>query len=89
MSRIDYGTPIEVPLHELRLADIVQLFEGPWGYAIVRQITNKSVKLIRYYGTTFDFSYTGGVICLQGHEDVEYFLTDKTKLKVWSRKELI
>jgi len=57
---------------------------------IVEQIKDGKVKLFRPYGTTADFSYTGGVICYIGieqyelsidHSTMQYLLLERQKLK--------
>jgi len=74
---------------ELRLADVVEIFEGPFGTGIVRQITDDVVTIMRPYGVTGDFSYTGGVLYLVGNEECRYLLSDtRTVFRVYQRKEL-
>lgn len=81
--------PITATVRELQLADIVELFEGPFGTGVVRQITDDAVILERPYGVTGDFSYTGGVPYSVGNEKCTYLLCDKrSTFKVWQRKEL-
>ena len=55
---------------EMELGDTVQYmpFGSAWNMAIVKQVTATEVILWRPYGTTADFSYTGGVICYVGWE---------------------
>lgn len=79
-----------IPLAEIKLADTVKLFDGPWGFAIVTKITADEIILIRPYGTTADFSYTAGVMFYTGQEECRYQFADtrfKT-LEVWDRKNL-
>lgn len=59
-------------IHDLNLADIVRLFDGPYGFATVKQITTDVVVFFRPYVLTQDFSYTGGVICSIGIEECRY-----------------
>lgn len=83
--------PLTVALHDLRLADVVELFEGPFGTAVVTQITADEVILHRPYGVTGDFSYTGGVPYSVGNEVCKYSLASTRghyTFKVWQRKEL-
>ena len=81
--------PIRLKARDLRLADTVQLFNtGPWGYAIVKQIRDGAVALFRPYGTTADFSCTGGVICYTGIEDIWLPLDSDREYLVVERKEL-
>ena len=83
--------PINVELHELRLADVIEVFEGPFGTAVVTQITKDEVIMHRPYGATGDFSYTGGVPYSVGNEVCKYIrgLTPgRCPFKVWQRKDL-
>lgn len=87
--------PMTVGLEDLKLADVVELFEGPFGTAVVTQITDAEVKLMRPFSVTADFSYTGGVLYSVGNEDCVYLKCDTRfnsksshRFKVWQRKEL-
>lgn len=82
--------PVQIPIKEMKLGDTVKLFDGPFGYAIVNQITDDEVILTRPYGTTADFSYSGGVIFYTGQEVCKYLKTDSRfpTLEVWERREL-
>jgi hypothetical protein len=83
--------PMKLKVTELKLGDVVALeFNGgPWNHAIVRNITKTDVVLWRPYGTTTNFSYTGGVICLIGVEDnIDYSLTTDQIFEVVQRTEL-
>ena len=85
-SAHDFVTRAKVT--ELRLADIVELFEGPYGTGTVRQITAEQVTIARPYGVTGDFSYTGGVPFSVGVEECKYLLSSSATFKVYQRKEL-
>jgi len=86
--------PIQVHLNDLRLADMVELFEGPFGTAVVTQIDGDEVTLHRPYGVTGDFSYTGGVPYSVGNEVCKYLKCDtrytakSDTFRVWQRKDL-
>ena len=82
--------PIQVSRDELRLADTVKLFEGPWGFGIVTRITEDTITVTRPYGSTADFSTSGSVIFLTGQERCRYLKGDTRfpAFEVWSRKEL-
>lgn len=81
--------PIILTVTELKLADVVELFDGPFGTAVVTQITEDEVVLHRPYGVTGDFSYTGGVPYSVGNEVCKYIRPGTVnKFKVWQRKEL-
>lgn len=83
--------PIDLDLLDLKLADVVELFEGPFGTAVVTQITADEVILHRPYGVTGDWSYTGGVPYSVGNEICKYLrgsTKGRYKFKVWQRKEL-
>lgn len=79
---------IKLPIRDLKLADVVQLYEGPWGTATVTQVTDDVVHMERPYGTTVDFSSTSGVIAYIGHEHVRYPRDSSHILLVWERKDL-
>lgn len=82
---------IDVDLTDLRLADVVELFDGPFGTGVVTQITADEVIFHRPYGVTGDFSYTGGVPYSVGNEVCKYLLAStkgRYKFKVWQRKGL-
>lgn len=83
--------PQVIELKDLRLADVVELFEGPFGTAVVTQITADEVTMHRPYGVTSEWSYTGGVPYSVGNEVVKYLLSSRPghyKFKVWQRKDL-
>lgn len=81
--------PITLNVRQLQKADVLELFEGPFGTGVVRQITDDEVIIMRPYGVTGDFSYTGGVPYSVGNEECRYLLTDgRSTFKVWQRKEL-
>ncbi len=75
-------------VRELQLADVVRLFEGPWGTGTVIKIDADSVLIYRTYQATADFSYTGGVIPYIGYEHCTYLLSDNRDMFVYERKEL-
>lgn len=75
-------------ISELQLGDVVQLLDGPWGTAIVKQIKNGDVTFYRPYGHADNFSYTGGVICYTGLEEFSRPISDKSEVLVWRREEL-
>lgn len=84
----------ELIAKELQLADVVQLHDGPWGTAIVKQIKDNEVTFFRPYGHANEFSYTGGVICYIGIEVFSQPITDhaihkhNATFKVLERKAL-
>lgn len=80
---------MKIPTKDLRLGDVVRAFDGPFGTAIVKQIEDGVAHLFRPYGTTGDFSYTGGVICYTGIETFPLVLTDNVEIEVYERKELL
>ena len=71
---------------ELQLADVVELFEGPFGTGIVKQIADGFVTMFRPYGTSTDVAYSNGVICYTGIEEYKFSLTDKQEFFVYQRK---
>ena len=80
-----------VKTNQLRLGDTVEqlpLGDRPWGACIVKHITDEEVELFRPYGTTADFSYTGGVICYVGIETYKVHKLSNTEWKLHRRQEL-
>jgi hypothetical protein len=61
--------PLKVKATDLRIGDVVRLNDLPWSTSIVKNIKDNLIHLWRPYGTTADFTYTGGVICYTGTED--------------------
>lgn len=83
------ATSLKVRASDLRLADTIKLDNViPWGYCIVRQIKDDEVTLFRPYGTTADFSYTGGVIPYVGIDEFKVPLNSDREYLVVERKEL-
>jgi hypothetical protein len=87
--------PMQVALEALKLADYVELFEGPFGTGVVTQVTDTEVHMMRAYAVTADYSTTGGVGYSVGNEPVTYLKCDTRfnsksshTFKVWQRKEL-
>lgn len=76
---------------ELKLGDVVELFDGPYGTATVKQIKDNEVTFFRPYAQAENWSYTGGVLCLVGIEEFSRPITDHLKreynaqYKVWKR----
>jgi hypothetical protein len=75
----------EMKLDELRAGDIVKVLDGPWGTAIVKNVTEESVTFFRPYGTHADFTTTAGVICYTGTETFSRFLPSKQTVFVYQR----
>lgn len=85
----DQQFPMNLRLNDLKLADVVEVFEGPFGTAVVTQITDDEVIFHRPYAVTGDFSYTGGVPYSVGNEVCKYIRGDsRHTFKVWQRKDL-
>lgn len=80
--------PLLLKAADLKLADVVELFEGPFGTGVVRQIRDDVVTISRPHGVTADFSYTGGVLYSTGVEEVVYSVRSDHVFKVWQRKDL-
>jgi hypothetical protein len=78
----------ELPLSELKLADCVEVFDGPYGTAIVKHIADGQITFFRPYGTHADFSCGDGVICYTGIETFTRSATEREKMRVWRREEL-
>jgi hypothetical protein len=82
--------PLQVSANELRLADTILATSGgrmPWDTCIVSKVTDTEVKLFRPYGTTADFSSSGGVICYIGIEEFT-IPRDTREVTLLNRKEL-
>lgn len=77
--------PRAVRPDDLRLADVVELFDGEFSSAIVRQITADRVTLVRPYMAHDDFSYTGGVITYIGTEEVTLCVADTRTVTLLKR----
>ena len=75
--------PRTVTAAELKLGDVVELFDGPFATAIVRQIEDGKVTFFRPYGTHSDTVYTGGVIPYTGIEDFHVFTYGTSTYKLW------
>lgn len=75
---------------EMRLGDVIQCFNGPFGTGVVVKITDDAVTIHRPYAITSDFSYGSepSVIPYQGSETLSYWKTDRLKTVVWERKEI-
>lgn len=80
--------PIVCKIADLQLGDVVEVFTGPWGTGIVQQIKEDIVTIFRPYGTSDNFSYTGGVICYTGVETIKFAISPRQEFKVYSRKNL-
>ena len=75
-------------MNELRIGDVVKVFDGPWDTSIVKNVTEKEVTFFRPYGTTADFTCTGGVICYTGIEEYSIPLPSDKNVFVYQRQEL-
>lgn len=82
------GKGAVTPLTELRLGDCVEVFQGPYGSAIVKQIDDGQVTFFRPYGAHTDFAHTGGVICYVGVEEFSRTITPRETIKVWRRETI-
>ncbi len=62
-----------VKVVDLKLRDVVRFKDSQNSFStmMVTQISDTSVRLIRPYGITSDFSYTGGVIPYFGFETID------------------
>lgn len=62
--------PRTIKASQLQIGDTIQLDLPEWNSAIVKNIdADGRIQLFRPYGTTADFTYTGGVICYIGIEE--------------------
>lgn len=80
--------PHIVKINELQLGDVVALYpEMAFSTAIVSNIKDGYVTLFRPYGTSADFSYSGGVIPYIGIEEYKLQINDNP-ITLYERKEL-
>lgn len=73
---------------ELRLGDVIKTFDGPWGTAIVKNVTEHEVELFRPYGHNADFSMTSGILCYVGIEQYKIPKDSKMQYEVYRRQEI-
>lgn len=73
---------VEVSAEALRLGDRVCLFEGPYGWGTVVQVTEDEVHIFRVYVHVSDVVYTGGLMHYTGHELVKVWREDSRKFTV-------
>jgi hypothetical protein len=66
--------------NELKLGDVVEAFEGPYGTATVKQIKDDIVTFFRPYVANENWSHTGGVLCYVG---IEEFSTTRSNHSYW------
>jgi hypothetical protein len=80
----------DMPTTDLCLGDVVKVFDGAWGTAIVKNVDIKEnvITFFRPYGTKADFSHTGGVICYTGVEEFSRAITGGGTYYVYWRDEL-
>lgn len=80
--------PRELPVRELQLGDVVKWYDGPFGTAVVTQVTSEFVKLFRPYATTAGFAYGDNqAIPYTGSECGTYLLDSKDRFLVYQRSE--
>lgn len=86
-----FGIPTTIAARDIKLGDTIELAFMPttsFRMAVARQVTDKEITLFRIYIHTSDFSYSGGVVCYQGHEDVVISRDSTTLLRLCERREL-
>jgi hypothetical protein len=71
--------------NELEIGDVVSLYDGPFGTAIVSNKDEDNVTFFRPYGTCADFIYAQGAICYTGTETFTRPITDQGNFYVWQR----
>lgn len=73
MPRYEYPNK-KIAVADLRVGDVLQQLEGPFGTAIVKQVTDGEVKLFRPYGANAGFVHIGNAtICYTGLEETIFF----------------
>lgn len=75
-----------VKVKDLQLAQNVRLFEEPFGWGTVIEVTAEEVVVRRPFMHTGDFSYTGGVLSYFGHEDVRLWRESDRPIEVSTEK---
>lgn len=78
----------EMPVAELRIGDVVKVLDGPWGTAIVKNVTENEITFFRPYGANADFTCTAGVICYTGTETFSRALPSAQTAFVYHRQNL-
>lgn len=76
-----------IPATELRIGDVVKVFDDEWGTAIVKNIAAGLVHFFRPYGHADNFIYSGGVICYTGVEEFTRPHTVTEMVYVYRREE--
>lgn len=69
MSRYEYPKNLWLPAKDLRIGDVIQQLEGPFGTAIVQSADEDEVILFRPYAAHTNYVYSSGLICLTGTEE--------------------
>lgn len=77
--------PRTVTASELKLGDVVELFDGPFATATVKQIKDGLVHFHRPYSHGGDFTCTAGIICYTGLEEFSASVTSTSTYKLWRR----
>ena len=71
-----------IKVSELVLGDVVKLFDSPFGWGTVVEVTDEVVKVFRPYVHINDFTYTGGVLHYVGHEYSTYHVDSRRPVEV-------
>ena len=81
----------KVKPRDMRLGDVIQSYDGPFGTSIVSKIADSMVTLQRPNGRADDYSYGGNegngnqVTVLTGVETYSLWLDSEATFLVWSR----
>ena len=75
-------------ISELKLGDVLEMFDGPYSTATVIQATDESVKVFRAYIHVNETEYTQGLIPYFGHEEVTFFRTCSCTFRVYKRVDI-
>lgn len=68
-----FNPPVTTYFRDVKIGDVIRLdfmTPSPFNVCVVRNIDSKYVYLYRSYIHTSEISYSSGVICYQGHEDI-------------------
>lgn len=77
--------PMMLDYADLKIGDVVELFDGPFSTAIVKDKCDGLVRFYRPYGVQGNVLSGYGVSCAMNAEDFKDNGTRKCQIKVWQR----
>jgi hypothetical protein len=85
-KRFEYPNAL-IKVRDLRVGDLLKQFDGPFGTAMVKQVTEDSVVLHRPYGANGGFIYAGNqTICYTGVEETTFLKNSVQEFHVYTRE---